>query len=179
MSILKRKRVRFATVLADPPWKEQGGGKVKRGADRHYPLMNTPQIIECMQGQLTGRVADDAHMFLWVTNNFLPDGLEVMEACGFRYVTNIVWAKTRFGIGQYFRGKHELCLFGVRGSGYAVRTECRDLSSLLGDRLIEPTAHSRKPDDIHELIEARSIGPYIELFARRPRAGWVSWGNEV
>ena len=99
----------YRTILADPPWNERGGGKVKRGADRHYPLLRTAEIIEVMQAQLAARdIAPDAHLYLWVTNNYLPDGLRVMEALGFTYKTNIVWAKHRAGLGQYFRGKHEL-----------------------------------------------------------------------
>lgn len=170
----------YRTILADPPWNERGGGKVKRGADRHYPLLRTAEIIEVMQAQLAARdIAPDAHLYLWVTNNYLPDGLRVMEALGFTYKTNIVWAKHRAGLGQYFRGKHELCLFGIRGSGYEVRTDTRSLSTLLGEGILPRGRHSAKPPEMHALVEERSFGPYLELFAREPREGWSVWGNEV
>ena len=94
---------KYKTIYADPPWREQGGGKIKRGADRHYPLMKTKDIKALPVKDIAD---DDCWLFLWVTNNFLKDGLEVMEEWGFRYVTNFVWTKERFGIGYYFRGQH-------------------------------------------------------------------------
>lgn len=172
---------RYATVLADPPWLERGGGQVKRGADRHYPLMSTTEISKLPVHQLA---ADNAHLYLWVTNNFLPDGLEVMAFWGFRYVTNLAWGKVRDGkvqqgLGQYFRGAHELLLFGVRGQVPYRTTE-------EGKRAQHPTLvlaprgeHSRKPDVFHEVIEKVSPGPYVELFARRARPGWAVWGNQA
>ncbi len=105
--------MKYKTIYADPPWLEQGGGaKYKRGADRHYPLMKTANIARLPVAELA---EDNAHLYLWVTNNFLRDGFEVMEAWGFKYKTTITWAKDRFGLGQYFRGQTEHCLFGVRG----------------------------------------------------------------
>jgi N6-adenosine-specific RNA methylase IME4 len=169
---------KYRTILADPPWNERGGGKIKRGADRHYDLMRTHDIIDLMRYTLDGKIADDAHLYLWVTNNYLPDGLAVLGALGFSYKTNIVWAKNRPGIGQYFRGQHELCLFGVRGKGFSVRTERRDIATLLGKGMLPRTEHSVKPPEIYELVESRSEGPYIELFARRRVVGWDSWGND-
>lgn len=133
--------------------------------------------------RIAGSVAASAHLYLFATNTFLPAGLAVMDALGFRYVTNVVWTKEHFGIGQYFRGQHELCLFGVRGSGYEVRTDARDLSSIVradhrrderGQRV-----HSGKPDAFFDLVEARSKGPYLEMFARRAREGWDAWGNQA
>ena len=107
---------KFKTVLLDPPWYERGGGKIKRGADKHYPIMKTPDIIRTItQCEHWNNIDDNAHMYLWVTNNHLESGLFVMRSLGFRYVTNIVWVKDRIGLGQYARGKHELLLFGTRG----------------------------------------------------------------
>jgi len=172
----------YSTVVADPPWPESGGGRVKRGADRHYPLMTVAGIEALMRSTLDGLVAPDAHLYLWVTNSFLPSGLRVMDYCGFRYVTNIAWVKPRIGIGQYFRGQHELCLFGVRGKGFAARTSSRSLPSVLvadhrkteaGGRL-----HSGKPEEFYRLVEARSFGPRLELFARRRRDGWSVAGDD-
>ncbi len=167
----------YRTILADPPWNERGGGKVKRGADRHYPLLRTAEIIEVMQAQLAARdIAPDAHLYLWVTNNFLIKGIAVMGELGFRYVTNRVWAKDRFGLGYYFRGQHELLLFGVRGRGPLARTDRKNLPSVIK---APRTKHSAKPIEAYQLIEARSHGPYLEMFARQPRLGWDSWGNDT
>ncbi len=177
----------FCTIIADPPWLERGGGKIKRGADKHYTLLKTRDIPGAMIQAFAeaGAPADDSHLYLWTTNNFLPDALWVMGEVGFRYVTNIAWVKQRIGIGQYFRGAHELCLFGVRGAGLALRrahTDRRDISTLLEDGGVLKAArseHSAKPAAFHELVEAASPGPYLEIFARAARPGWTSWGNEV
>ena len=167
----------FKTVVLDPPWQERGGGKIKRGADRHYPLVKTanlPAVIKACEHW--AEVEDDAHMYMWVTNTFLKDGLWLMEQLGFTYKTNIAWVKQRIGLGQYFRGQHELCLFGVRGDSYAVRTDDKTISSVLrADR----GQHSKKPDTFMDLVEKRSKGPYLEVFARRERAEWTCWGNEL
>jgi len=170
----------YACVLADPPWPERGGGKIKRGADRHYDVVKKSQcpwkIIDIMLRSGVWDIADNAHLWLWTTNNYLKDGLDVMEACGFRYVTNAVWAKDRFGLGQYLRGQHELLLFGVRGR---LPSASKKISSLIGQTLVPKGEHSRKPDVVYDMIEEISPGPYLEMFARRGRPGWDSWGNEA
>ena len=168
--------IHYPTIMADPPWNEQGGGKIKRGAQRHYPLIKTREIPGVIHSCPLWQPAQDAHLYLWATTNFLAGGIWVIEQLGFRYVTNIVWVKDRAGLGQYFRGQHELCLFGVRGSGMAPRTERRDLPSVIR---APRSRHSQKPAEIYELIEQRSRGPYLEIFARTPRPGWDCWGNEI
>ena len=170
---------KYSTILADPPWNQSGGGKYKRGADRHYPLMKEYQIKSTMKLELDGKITDDAHLYLWVTNNHLPQGLRIIESLGFRYITNLVWAKSYFGLGRYFRGQHELCLFAVKGRGFSNRTNVNNVSSLIGKSLIKPTRHSEKPKQIYDLIESRSQGPYFEMFARKKRSGWDSWGDEI
>ena len=166
---------KYATIYADPPWPEYGGGKIKRGADRHYPLMTVKEIKKL---PVQGITAENAHLYLWVTNNYLPAGLEVMQAWGFRYVTTITWAKDRIGLGQYFRGMTEHCLFGVKGKlPYKTLDGKRQQGRTL---LVAPRErHSQKPVEMYDMIERVSYGPYIELFARNKRAGWDSWGNEV
>lgn len=168
----------FKTVLIDPPWNEQGGGKIKRGADRHYPLMKTPDIIRTiLQVPQWNQIEENAHMYLWVTNNFLPDGLIVMGALGFKYKTNFVWVKNTIGLGQYFRGQHEICLFGTRGKKpTAPRTDNKSIPSVLK---APKSRHSAKPQSAYDLIEQRSKGAYMEIFARAGRPEWFSWGNEV
>jgi len=165
------------TVVIDPPWMERGGGKCKRGADRHYKLLKPPEIIrEITQCDLWNRLDDNVHMYLWATNSFLPKGMQVMESLGFRYVTNVCWVKDRIGLGQYFRGKHELCLFGVRGNGTYCRTQSRNIPSTIEAK---KTTHSRKPDEFYKMVENRSTGPYLDMFARDRRPGWIVWGDEI
>jgi len=163
----------YKCIVADPPWNETGGGKIKRGADRHYPLLKTPQIIEVMKNAEVWLPDESCHLWLWVTNNHLPDGLKVMEALGFRYVTNLCWAKDRFGIGQYLRGQHELCLFGVRGK--TMMPEKRNVPSLVQ---VPRGEHSVKPNEAFGYIERVSPGPRLEMFSRGTREGWTTWGNE-
>jgi N6-adenosine-specific RNA methylase IME4 len=204
--------VGFRTIQIDPPWAESGGGKIKRGADRHYPLIRSKsEIVRVVKSSGLWLPAESAHLYLWTTNTFLPDALWVMDALGFRYVTNTVWVKLdprrlprllklptfaldalgeparsmmlvekllQIGLGQYFRGSHELLLFGVRGAGQDDKTitRARNIPSVIfGTR----TRHSAKPKSAYRLIESRSQGPYAEIFARSYRAGWTSWGNEV
>jgi N6-adenosine-specific RNA methylase IME4 len=169
---------KFTTLLADPPWQEQGGGG--RGAQNHYPLLNARSIARVMIASPVWQPAAHAHLWLWATNSFLLQAMSVIDALGFRYVTNVAWVKAELGdtpargLGYYFRGSHELLLFAVRGSGGTVRSKRRDLPSVIfGKR----TQHSTKPESAYQLIEARSVGPRCELFARTRRPGWASWGN--
>ena len=167
----------FRTIVIDPPWQERGGGKIVRGAQKHYPLLDPPDIIKTVhQCELWDQVCDNAHLYLWTTNTFLPHALKVMDALGFRYITNVCWVKNQFGLGQYFRGKHELCLFGTRGRGVAVRTDDRSIPSIISAK---KTGHSRKPDDFYKMVEQRSMGPYLDMFARKNRSGWSTWGDKI
>lgn len=172
----------FKTICMDPPWPERGGGKSKRGADRHYP---TVQKSECpakiteivLQSGVWRPDPEGSHLYIWYTNNYLPDALQLMASLGYRYVTQRTWAKTRIGLGQYWRGQTEHVLFGVRGRLPAqVKTE----STLIGKGLIpRQSKHSEKPADFYREVEKVSPGPYLEMFARKPRDGWTVWGNEV
>lgn len=179
---------KYKTIYADPPWMESGGGKIKRGADRHYPLMKTKDIINLPIHNLAD---DNCHLYLWVTNNFLEDGLQVMKSWGFTYKTKITWVKgecldsegktfkfENAGLGQYFRGLDEVCLFGVKG---VLPYKTLDSKRQQGKTVfVAPRGqHSEKPKEMYEMIEKVSYAPYIELFARNQRAGWDVWGNEV
>jgi N6-adenosine-specific RNA methylase IME4 len=172
----------FKTILADPPWRfANRTGKVApehRRLDR-YSTLPLPDICALPVNSVT---SDDAHLYLWVPNALLPEGLKVMDAWGFRYVSNIVWAKRRKdggpdwrGVGFYFRNVTELILFGVHGS---MRTlpPARSQVNMIETRKRE---HSRKPDELYDIIEACSPGPYLELFARYPQEGWTAWGDEA
>lgn len=172
----------FRTVLLDYPWPETGGGG--RGAQNHYPVASVKDGPALILGSGEWEPAADAHCYLWATNSHLPDGLWLMDVLGFRYITAITWAKRRIGLGQYFRGRTEHLLFGVRGAGLALRrrhTARRDLSTLLEDDPLEfgRPRHSQKPIGSYELIEAASPGPYLEFFARAARPGWRVWGNQA
>lgn len=171
----------FQTVLADPPWRFQNRtGKVapEHGRLSRYATMTLDDIKAL---PVDGATAENAHLYLWVPNALLPEGLEVMQAWGFRYVSNVIWAKRRKdggpdgrGVGFYFRNVTEIILFGVKGS---MRTlpPARSQVNMIETRKRE---HSRKPDEQYPFIERCSPGPYLEMFARYPRQGWTSWGNE-
>lgn len=172
----------WPTVLADPPWRFMNRtGKVApehRRLDR-YDTMTVGDIARLPVADI---VADRAHLYLWVPNALLPEGLQVMQGWGFRYVSNIVWAKRRKdggpdgrGVGFYFRNVTELILFGVRGSMRTLPPGRRQVN-MIETRKRE---HSRKPDEGYDLIESCSPGPYLELFARYPRPGWTAWGDEA
>lgn len=170
-------------VLADPPWKLAGGKSGKSGwsssasPDAHYSLMTTEEICQLNVQPL---IAKDAFLFLWVVNGMLPDGLSVMRRWGFRYVNNLCWRKTTgYGLGQYIRTDHELCLFGVRGRpGY--RRDAAGKRVQVRSIIEAPRGkHSEKPEEIYRRIEKISQGPYLELFARKSQPGWECWGNEV
>lgn len=172
----------WATLLADPPWRfTNRTGKVApehRRLDR-YDTLTVTEIASLL---VAGVAADNAHLYLWVPNALLPEGIGVMAGWGFRYVSNLVWAKRRKdggpdgrGVGFYFRNVTELILFGVRGS-LRTRPPGRRQVNLIETRKRE---HSRKPDEAYDVIEACSPGPYLELFARYPRPGWTAWGDEA
>ncbi len=169
---------KYNIIYADPPWNETGGGRIKRGADRHYKLMKTKDIMVLNIPDITD---ENCHLYLWTTNNFLPDALLVMQAWGFKYKTMITWVKDKFGLGQYFRGQTEHCLFGTKGRiPYKIINGKRQQGTTV---IFAPrTKHSKKPDEMRELIEKVSDRPgfnKIELFARERHPGWDAWGNEI
>ena len=164
---------RYRCIVADPPWHESGGGRIKRGADRHYPLMKTHEIAALMS-RLVGELAEpDCHLWLWVTDNHLRGGLAVLDAVGFRYIRTLAWVKPSIGLGYYLRGQHELCLLAVRGT---LAPLGRSVPSVVRG---PKRRHSQKPDEAFSAIERVSPGPRIELFARAERVGWETWGDEV
>lgn len=172
----------FQTILADPPWRfTNRTGKVApehRRLDRY----GTMDLADIKALPVADVAAKNAHLYLWVPNALLLEGVEVLQAWGFRYVSNIIWAKRRKdggpdgrGVGFYFRNVTEPILFGVRGS---MRTlaPARSTVNMIETRKRE---HSRKPDEQYDLIESCSPGPYLEMFARYVRPGWTAWGNEA
>lgn len=168
----------YRTIYADPPWAERGGGKIKRGADRHYNLMSLEEIKALPVETLVH--SDGCHLYLWTTNNFLPSALECVKAWGFEYVTIVTWLKDRQGLGQYYRGITEHCIFAVTPSRlpYKISKDGKRRQGVTGF-YEKKTEHSRKPKKMREMIECVSYGPRIELFAREKFKGWDSWGNEI
>lgn len=173
---------RFKTILADPPW--QFANRTGKMAPEHkrlnrYPTMPLEEICQIPVQE----VADSpAHLYLWVPNALLPEGLEVMRSWGFCYKSNLIWHKVRKdggpdgrGVGFYFRNTTEIILFGIRGSLRTLAPGRRQVNIIRSQKM----EHSRKPDELYSIIEACSPGPYLELFARGTRPGWMGWGNQA
>jgi N6-adenosine-specific RNA methylase IME4 len=182
-SLISSLRGRFGTILADPPWQFQN--RTGKMAPEHKRLSRygTMTIQEIAELPIAMFAAERSHLYLWVPNALLEDGLNVMRAWGFQYKSNIVWHKIRKdggsdgrGVGFYFRNVTELLLFGVRGKSVRTLKPGRRQVNLIGSRKRE---HSRKPDEIYPLIESCSWGPYLELFARTKRPNWSVWGNQA
>jgi N6-adenosine-specific RNA methylase IME4 len=180
--LLRSVRGKYATILADPPW--QFSNRTGKVAPEHRRLgrYGTMTIDTIKFLPVSEVAAPQSHLYLWVPNALILEGLEVMKRWGFTYKTNIVWHKVRKdggpdgrGVGFYFRNVTELVLFGTRGNLRTGRPGRRQVN-FLATRKRE---HSRKPDEIYPLVEACSFGPFLELFARHSRTGWDSWGNEV
>jgi N6-adenosine-specific RNA methylase IME4 len=180
--VLQFPKKRFGTILVDPPWRF--ANRTGKMAPEHrrlsrYPTMSNEEIMELPVSQLA---APQSHLYLWVPNALIQEGLEVMKRWGFTYKTNIVWFKTRKdggpdgrGVGFYFRNVTELVLFGICGklrTGPAGRRQTNIM-------VTQKRAHSMKPDELYDIIESCSPGPYLELFARFQRAKWSNWGNEA
>jgi len=174
---------RYRTILADPPWRfENRTGKMAPEHKRlsRYGTMDLGEIKALPVSQV---VDTPAHLYLWVPNALLAQGIDVMDAWGFTYKTNLIWHKVRKdggpdgrGVGFYFRNVTEVVLFGVRGKGARTLAPGRRQVNFLASRKRE---HSRKPDELYDIIEACSPGPRLELFARGSRKNWDAWGNQA
>lgn len=174
---------KFGTILADPPWRfTNRTGKMAPEHKRlsRYSTMTLDEICTLPVAKIA---ANPSHLYLWVPNALLKDGLTVMEAWGFEYKSNLVWHKVRKdggsdgrGVGFYFRNVTELILFGVRGKNARTLAPGRRQVNLLATRKRE---HSRKPDEQYNIIEECSWGPRIELFSRGEREGWSCWGDQA
>ena len=174
---------KFSTILADPPWQFQNRtGKI---APEHKRLLRygTMTLDDIKSLPVSAAAAETAHLYLWVPNALLPEGIHVMKAWGFQYKSNIIWHKIRKdggsdgrGVGFYFRNVTEIILFGVRGKNARTLKPGRTQVNYLKSRKRE---HSRKPDEQYDLVESCSPGPYLELFARGCRPHWTTWGNQA
>lgn len=174
---------RFRTILADPPW--QFVNRTGKVAPEHRRLSRYGTLdLECIKSLPVASVASQSsHIYLWVPNALLPEGLAVLDAWGFKYKSNIIWHKIRKdggpdgrGVGFYFRNVTEILLFGVRGKNSRTLDPGRSQVNFIATRKRE---HSRKPDEQYALIESCSPGPFLELFGRGVRPGWNCWGNQA
>jgi N6-adenosine-specific RNA methylase IME4 len=171
----------FGTILADPPWQfHNRTGKIapEHEKSRRYATLSFAALGSIPVARYA---APKSHLYLWVPNALVAEGLTLMKLWGFHYKTNVVWCKIRRdggpdgrGVGFYFRNVTELVLFGVRG-GLRTLDPGRTQTNIIRSRKRE---HSRKPDEIYDLIESCSPGPFLELFARHHRGGWTQWGDE-
>lgn len=186
----------FGTIIVDPPWSYEVTTRKKQGhnydphqqmrgyMDRHYEALTTADLAALPVGDAA---RDDSVLLLWTTFPFVPDALKLIDAWGFTYVTGIPWVKANvqtgkmgYGVGWWFRGAAELVLVGKRKVSYRSQA----LGILMPpedetDIMITPMLHhSRKPDDLHKHAEDTYPGPRLELFARRPREGWTTLGDD-
>jgi len=177
------KDVKFKTVLADPPWQFQN--RTGKMAPEHHRLKRyaTMKLDEIATLPVSSVLDETAHLYLWVPNALMPEGIEVLKAWGFTYKTNMIWYKVRKdggpdgrGVGFYFRNVTEMILFGVKGKGARTLPPGRSQVNIINSQKRE---HSRKPDELYGIIERCSPGPYLEMFARGVRPGWVSWGDQA
>jgi N6-adenosine-specific RNA methylase IME4 len=174
---------KFSTIVADPPWQFQNRtGKMAPEHKRlnRYQTLDL-QAIKDIPVQVAAE--ETAHLYLWVPNALLPEGLAVMDAWGFKYKSNIIWYKIRKdggpdgrGVGFYFRNVTEVLLFGVRGKNVRTLKQGRSQPNMIATRKRE---HSRKPDEQYDIIEGCSWGPRLELFSRGNRPGWTCWGRQA
>ena len=174
---------RFRTILADPPWQFQNRTGKMAPEHRRLSRYSTLELDEILSLPVRSLAHETSHLYLWVPNALLLEGLKVMEAWGFKYKTNVVWHKIRKdggpdgrGVGFYFRNVTEMILFGTRGKNARTLAPGRRQVNFLATQKRE---HSRKPDEMYDIVESCSPGPYLELFARGMRKNWTVWGNEA
>jgi len=173
---------KFGAILADPPWEFKN--KTGKIAPQHKKNSRYKTLsLEDIKSLPVERVLSKrSHLYLWVPNALIKEGLEVMDAWGFKYKTNLIWRKIRKdggsdgrGVGFYFRNTTEIILFGVKGKNVRTRKLGRTQVNVIETRKRE---HSRKPDELYKIIENCSWGPFLELFARGKRKGWTNWGDQ-
>ena len=174
---------RFSTVLADPPWRFQNRTGKIAPEHRRLSRYHTMDLEQIKALPVSEYLSESAHLYLWIPNALVPQGLDVLQAWGFNYKSNLIWHKIRKGggsdgrgVGFYFRNVTEMVLFGVRGKNVRTLARGRRQVNLIASRKRE---HSRKPDELYDVIEACSPGKYLELFARGSRKKWTTWGNQA
>lgn len=164
----KKNSKKYKTILLDPPWDVNQRGRL--GAEKHYDLMTLDQIRKLPVGELA---EENAHCWLWVTNNTLRGGYDILEGWGFQPKSIFTWVKPRLGLGNFLRNCTEHMFLGVKGKLPV------QFKGQMNWGFFPLQDHSHKPEEVHKVIERVSPGPYLEMFARRPMPGWDIWGNEV
>ena len=167
----------FKTIVADPPWKfEDNLPGPGRGAAKHYACLSLEEIVDI----ILPYVPDHCRLFLWRVASMQQEALDLIAALGAVHKCEMVWLKKtskrrkrHFGLGHHVRNEHETCLIAVRG-----KTE-RLSKSVRSTFTAKFCGHSGKPNRFYQLVEEFSPGPYLELFARRPRPGWTCVGDEL
>ncbi len=157
----------YSAIVIDPPWRYDNVA-TRGAAEDHYETMSLEDLAA-----LEIPAAENAHLYLWVTNGFLREGFGLLDAWGFTYKACLTWCKPQIGMGNYFRNSTEHVYFAVRGS---LPTTANNVPTWF---LQNRTRHSAKPEAFYDLVERSSPGPYLEMFARRRRFGWDSWGDEA
>ncbi len=172
--------MKYRTIVADPPWEygksrgfswREGRPSGERGPMLAYPTMTTEHIAVLPVADLA---ANDAHLYLWTTQRYLWAARDIVQAWGFKPSTLLVWCKppTGFALGGTFGKSSEFVVFARRGKLPAKTRTNRDWWEW------SRSEHSAKPEAFLDIVESVSPGPYLELFARRNRLGWDTWGNE-
>lgn len=166
---------RASIVVADPAWRFSSNSVAKpgRNAMRHYPCMKDEEIAALPVSDWT---EPNALLFMWTTAPMLARSMPILDAWGFRYVSQIVWVKGRIGTGFWVRNRHEIVLIGKRG-----KFPCPRPAPFMDSVITEPQReHSRKPEALQDQIDAAwPDAVKLEMFARRPRKGWQAWGNDT
>lgn len=180
--LLQRDWAAFGTVLADPPWRFSNRTGKMAPEHRRLSRYSTMSHEDILSLPIADLVLPQSHLYLWVPNALIAEGLEVMKAWGFTYKTNLIWYKVRKdggpdgrGVGFYFRNVTEMILFGVRGQLRTLPPGRRQVNIITSRK----REHSRKPEELYDIIEQCSPGPYLELFARFKRQNWHQWGDEI
>lgn len=169
--------MKFDVLIVDAPWSynnKKTGGSHKSGAAQKYNTMNYLEIAE-LKNYLSDLMKENSFLFFWITNSMIKEGLYIMDDWNYDYKTMLTWDKMRYGMGYWFRGQTEHCLFGVKGKVPALKTNFRNLIQE------KPNGHSKKPDVFYGMIQTVFNGKNIlELFATRERfANWTCIGNEI
>lgn len=166
------KRQEYATIVADPPWR-YAAAATKADAGKHYDTMTLGQIM-ALRDSVAALAAPDAHLWLWTTNAFIEEGYDVVRAWGFRPLTLLTWCKPQPGVGYYLRNNTEHCILASRGAPLVPEEKG------MATWYVWPRKeHSAKPDAFYDLVEQVSPDPRIEMFSRRARLGWDTWGDEA
>lgn len=162
----------YRTIVADPPW-SYASAATKADARKHYDTQTLGWIMS-LSDEMRGLAETDAHLWLWTTNAFMEEGYDVVRAWGFRPLTLLTWCKPQPGVGYYLRNNTEHCILASRGKPLVPEEKA------MASWYVWPRkAHSQKPEAFYDLVEQVSPGPYLEIFSRRSRFGWDTWGNQA